>query len=329
MSGDMTPVWLIGAGRMAVAYAKILKALGRDLRVVGRSEASAASFTEQTGLACHAGGIEVSLEAMGQAPREAIIAVNVEQLAATAIRLMEAGTRRILIEKPAGVTVDDVAKVADLAERTGADVFVAYNRRFYASVDAVREALREDGGPTFVSFEFTEVSDVIAGSAFRPEVKAHWLYANSTHVIDLAFFLGGDPVHLDAQVDGSLDWHPAAARFAGSGRTEKGALFSYLADWDAPGRWGVEVMTRSRRLVLRPMEQLQVQKRGSFTLDPVEIDDTLDREFKPGLYRQTEAFLAEGIDERLLPISHHLRRMQTIFAPMYAAPGIGCEHTEE
>jgi predicted dehydrogenase len=316
MSGDVNPLWLVGAGRMAVAYAKIAQALGRDLRVVGRGEGSAATFTEQTGIACHPGGIEASLAAVG-APAEAVIAINVEHLAATAIRLMEAGTKRILIEKPAGVTVAEVTTVAETAARLGAEVFVAYNRRFYASVDAVRQAVEEDGGATFFSFEFTEVSDVIAGSAFTPEVKANWLYANSTHVIDLAFFVGGTPTELDAQIDGSLSWHPSAARFAGSGRTDKGALFSYLADWDAPGRWGVEVMTKHRRLVLRPMEQLQVQKRGSFTLEPVAIDDTLDRTYKPGLYRQTEAFMAAGPDARLLPIAEHLRRMRTIFEPMY------------
>ncbi|HLO78457.1 MAG TPA: Gfo/Idh/MocA family oxidoreductase [Magnetospirillum sp.] len=317
MSGNLTPVWIIGAGRMAVAYAKVLQGLGRDMRVVGRGEGSAAKFTEQTGLPCFPGGIEASLTAVGAAPAEAIVAVNVEELAATAIRLMEAGTRRILIEKPAGVTVDDVTKVAETAKSLGAEVFVAYNRRFYAAVDALRQAVAEDGGVTFFSFEFTEVSDVIAGSGFKPEVKANWLYANSTHVIDLAFFLGGEPEVLDAQIAGSLAWHPSAARFAGSGRTANGALFSYLADWDAPGRWGVEVMTRARRLVLRPMEQLQVQKRGAFTLEPVAIDDSLDREYKPGLYRQTEAFLKAGPDDRLLPIAEHLRRMRSIFEPMY------------
>ena len=40
------------------------------------------------------------------------------------------------------------------------------------------------------------------------------------------------------------------------------------------------------------METLQRQRRGSFALEPVEIDDTLDRRYKPGLYRQTAAFVS-------------------------------------
>lgn len=316
MPGHLTPLWLVGAGRMAVAYTKVLQALGRTPHVVGRGAASAATFREQTGLTCHPGGLEAALQNAGSAPEQAIIAVNVEHLATVAIGLMAAGTRHILIEKPAGVTVAEIAAVARAAAACGAEVLVAYNRRFYAAADAARQALDEDGGPTFLSFEFTELSDVVATLAAPAEVKAHWLYANSTHVIDLAFFLAGAPTDLQARVDGHLPWHPAGARFAGSGRTETGALFSYMADWDAPGRWGVEILTRHRRLVLRPMEQLQVQKRGSFALEPMAIDDHWDRAFKPGLYRLTESFLAAAPDQRLLPVGEHLRRMQTIYEPM-------------
>ena len=35
----------------------------------------------------------------------------------------------------------------------------------------------------------------------------------------------------------------AAARDAVAGRTTAGALYSYIADWTAPGRWSVEVRT--------------------------------------------------------------------------------------
>ena len=40
-----------------------------------------------------------------------------------------------------------------------------------------------------------------------------------------------------------------AALVAGAGVTENGALFSYHANWEAPGRWSVEIMTKKRRLM--------------------------------------------------------------------------------
>jgi hypothetical protein len=127
-------------------------------------------------------------------------------------------------------------------------------------------------------------------------------------VVDLAFFLAGAPERLTADVAGTLPWHPTGAVFAGSGRTERGVPFSYRADWRSGGRWGVDVFTAKRRLVLRPLETLQQQERGVLTIEPVAIDDTLDTQYKVGLYRQTAAFLTS---ERgaLCPLAEHHRRL--------------------
>jgi hypothetical protein len=92
-----------------------------------------------------------------------------------------------------------------------------------------------------------------------------------------------------------LDWHPAGAVFVGSGVTENGALFSYHADWGAPGRWGLEFCTQVHKLILRPMETLQVMRKGSVRIEEIAADASdmsLDASFKPGLYRQVEAFFS-------------------------------------
>jgi hypothetical protein len=59
------------------------------------------------------------------------------------------------------------------------------------------------------------------------------------------------------------------------------------------------MLTRNHRLIFRPLEKLQIQKNGSVAVEMVEIDDRLDKEFKPGLYKQVEAFVGEHTD--LLP----------------------------
>jgi hypothetical protein len=124
-------------------------------------------------------------------------------------------------------------------------------------------------------------------------VKEKWFLANSTHVVDLAFFLIGHPeiFHVITAGEGSLNWHPTASRFAGSGMSDKGVTFSYLSDWQAPGRWAIEILTKQHRLYLKPMEQLQIQKKGSVAVQPFELNDGLDKTFKPGLYNMTMAFL--------------------------------------
>ena len=75
--------------------------------------------------------------------------------------------------------------------------------------------------------------------------------------------------------------------------TNQNVVFSYFADWEAPGRWGVEVMTRKNRLILRPMEQLQITPLSTVKVESVPLEDKLDQDFKPGLYLQTKAFLRQ------------------------------------
>jgi hypothetical protein len=134
-----------------------------------------------------------------------------------------------------------------------------------------------------------------------------WFIANSTHVIDLAFYLGGRPLDMSSYTKGSLDWYKPASVFAGAGVSDKGALFSYQANWGAPGRWSVEILTLKHRLILRPMEQLYIQKIGSVAIEKVEIDDILDREYKPGLYLQVKSFLKNDSVNNSINIQEHMQ----------------------
>lgn len=290
-------LWLIGAGVMGQDYAKVLRVLDVEFSVIGRSAESAGKFEAATGVPARQGGLSDALGTLG-APEQAIVAVGVEQLASVATELVEAGTRRILVEKPGGLDTAAIRVLQQAAARCGAEISIAYNRRFYASTAMARKMIEEDGGATSCTFEFTEWSHVIAPLVKGPGVKEAWFLANSTHVVDLAFHLCGVPADWKAWHGGSLSWHPSSARFCGAGITRSGVFFSYHADWEAPGRWGVEVLTRKRRLVFRPMEQLQVVPLGSVRLENVELDDSMDKEFKPGLFMQTKAFLDR--DGRLL-----------------------------
>lgn len=292
-------VLLVGAGPMAVAYAKVLAAHGAVPVAVGRGAKSAAAFRAETGLEAFEGGLDAWLAAGHPVPARAIVAVGEKWIGAAARSLMDAGARSLLVEKPGGFDPADIRSVAARALERGAEVFVGYNRRFYASVEAARRLAQEDGGVTSFNFEFTEWGHVIAPLEKEEGVKAQWFLANSTHVIDLAFHLGGAPAEMSCFTAGGVDWHPSATVFAGAGRTAAGALFSYQANWQAPGRWGVEILTRKRRFVFRPLEKLQAQNLGSVAIEPVAIDDALDQQFKPGLHRQVGAFLAR--DASVLP----------------------------
>lgn len=297
---------------MAVEYAKVLKALNRDFIVIGRGAASAAAFSVNTGVRVLTGGLDYLIGAgsVGGA-QTAIVAVGVEQLYHTSLALLKLGVKRLLIEKPGGLHPEEITRLNAAVKANGAKAYVAYNRRFLASVRRAREMIEEDGGLNSFFFDFTERSHEIEGLTKAPGVKERWVLGNSSHVIDLAFFLGGSPTQFHAMRAGAMKWHPAGAVFVGSGKTSAGTPFSYHADWDAPGRWSLEFCTFRHKLILRPMEILQVMRKGTMQIEEVaaSADDVrLDAEFKPGLYREVEAFFSAD-DKSLCTLDEQTRNL--------------------
>ena len=298
-------ILLVGAGPMAVQYANVLKGMDKPFQVVGRSAQSAETFFAAVGVQPVVGGIEAYFDGDHPSVDSAIVAVSVEQLEYTSAYLLEQGVKQLLIEKPGGLTLASIERLQQKAEGVGASVYIAYNRRFLASVLKARELITEDGGVTSFNFEITEWSDTIKAIHKAVGVKENWFFANTTHVTDLAFYLGGRPAQLSTFNAGALSWHERAARFAGAGVTGAGALFSYSGDWEAPGRWAVEVLTKKRRFIFKPLEKLQVQLINSVAVAPVDIDASLDSQYKPGLYLQVEHFL-KADQECLCSLSEHL-----------------------
>ncbi|MFX1311140.1 MAG: Gfo/Idh/MocA family oxidoreductase [Promethearchaeota archaeon] len=288
---------LIGAGPMAVEYSKVLTAMKIPTIIVGRGIESAKNFERITGLNVYIGGINKWLNENDDHPNYAIVAVSGTELGNVARSLLKNGFKKILLEKPGGVDYEDIKSLAKDVKKYKADVVLGYNRHFYSSVLKAQEFIKNDGGVSSFYFEFTEWSHVVEKLKKDKEIKNHWLLHNSTHVIDLAFYLGGLPERINCYKSGEFSWHPVGAIFTGAGITKNGALFAYHSNWDAPGRWGVEILTKNNRLILRPLEKLKVQKRGNIIIEEVDIDDALDIKFKPGLYREVSAFLSEDYKE--------------------------------
>ena len=307
----MENIWIVGAGGIAIEYAKVLNALHKEFLVIGRGKESAIKFKETIGVEPILGGLEKFLQTTPEMPKYVINCVRASDLGQTNMMLMNYGVKNILSEKP-GFYPKDTDKVYNVAQSTGANVYIAYNRRFYASVLNAERIIDEDGGLLSFNFEFTEwkhIFDQMPESVI--EELNNLFIGNSSHVVDLAFFLGGEPLEMSCYQNGTVGWH-TPANFAGAGVTKKGVLFNYCANWNAPGRWAVELLTAKHRIYLKPMEQLQLQDVATVKIYPVEIDDHLDKEFKPGFYLETKAFL-EGDTSRLCTLEEQVEHVKSIY----------------
>ena len=285
---------IIGAGPIAVEYARVLQHMAKPFIVLGRGEASAQAFRSKIDIPVGTGPIEDQLAKLSDVPSQAIVAVSVSQLERVSRHLLDAGVGTLLLEKPGGVDLEEISNLA--AHERSSDILIAYNRRFLPSAMTAQRIIQEDGGVTSFLFEFNENIPLVRTLDQHPDrVKKNWFLANSTHVVDMAFFLSGAPGPLPAQsnvqshIEGDASLAPPACSYVGSGRSGN-AVFAYHADWRSAGRWGLELCTPNRRLVLKPLETLQEILTGSFAMSPVELDYTEPEGLKPGFYNMVSAF---------------------------------------
>lgn len=307
-------VFLIGTGQMAIDYFAVLKDQNYDTTVIGRGEESAIKFESKTGVKPFVGGLQEYIN-NNSLPANAyvIIATGTEALMPSLLLALQAGACKVLIEKPAAISIEELIENEEKLKPYSNNVFVAYNRRFYASVIETQKMIEEDGGLQTMHFEFTEWAHKIEPLTKAVGVKENWFFANSTHVIDLAFYLAGKPTQWQGYSKaGKLKWH-SKTNFTGAGITDKGVLFSYLSNWESAGRWAVELLTEKRRIYLKPMESISVQEKGTVAVVEHKFDDSLDLQFKPGLMKQVEAYLNDD-EINLLNIKEHLVAAREVYS---------------
>ena len=188
-------VLLIGSGYMAREYLKVLSSLGNEVIIVGRSDEKIQALkSDYPNFEYFSGGLYKFLEQHSDIPEFAINAASINQLRSTSILLMDAGVKYIMLEKPGELTLSGLNEIKLKSMECSADVLIAYNRRYYSSISALKEQVKIDGGITIVHFEFTEWIHTIDPNIYDSEALKKWIISNSSHVIDTVFSLIGAAV---------------------------------------------------------------------------------------------------------------------------------------
>ena len=165
---------------------------------------------------------------------------------------------KILTEKPLGLFVHDTKELAKEANKKDRDVFVAMNRRHYASTKKAIELLENDQGKRFVSVIDQENIMGALKSGQPQEVVERWMVANSIHLIDyFSIFCRGRLTNITRPIP--LDQRDPFV-FQAILSFDSGDKGAYTALWDAPGPWAASITTRQQMLEMRPLEELNPPK---------------------------------------------------------------------
>lgn len=278
-------ILLIGAGEIAREYIKAFQYIGgATISVLTRSEKSAMSIAEEFSIENVYFGGEDKLRSAMEGVSHVVIATPIETLQRYLVLLSGYNLDKILVEKPAFLSSRELR--SHISDYSHENVSVAMNRLFFPSVLKLGYILNTES-VTSAEFSFTEWIHTIDENKFsQPELK-FWGLSNCIHVIATVFDLIGKPTEISTyrtKFQG-VEWHGNGSIFAGAGKTESGALFSYKSDWESAGRWYIKVNTAKGCYNLTPMENLTFTPKGSVREQEIELDkpENIKEGFEPML----------------------------------------------
>jgi predicted dehydrogenase len=280
-------IGLIGAGAMARQHLQVIKAI-EGVEVVGltsRTRARAELLAREFGInACY----DTIQDLARQASVDALmVLVNADQMFSVGKEALTLGVP-VFFEKPAGLTPEENLELADLAQNKNIPNMVGFNRRYYSIYRKGLDIIRQHGPLLGISIEGHErIWRIHEAATFNPKIVHSWLYANSTHTIDLLRFFGGEINGLN--VFGRRLREPLGDQFTAIMTMDSGALAQYQAFWHSPGGWRAVLYGDGVTVEFKPLEKGQWTDKDLKTHD-IE-PDIEDVQFKPGLYGQMSAFI--------------------------------------
>ena len=277
-------VAVVGAGYMSREHIRAFKDIPgvKVLGIHSRTAARAAALAGEFGIA----NVCESIDELYAKTRADLVVISVPELMTRVVSCAcFAYPWTALIEKPAGYNLADAEFIAAAADAKSRKAFVALNRRYFASTQAVVEDLAHLPGPRLIKVQDQE-GPAAALKAGQPQlVVENWMYANSIHIIDYFTFLGRGKI---TGVMPVIEWNSQRPGYVAARISfDSGDIGLYEAIWDGPGPWSVSVNTPDKRWELRPLEQAAFQIAGERSLTTVEKNN-FDVRFKPGLRRQAE-----------------------------------------
>lgn len=200
----------------------------------------------------------------------------------------------VFLEKPPGLAPDETKILAELAQKHSVRTMVGYNRRYYSIFHKGLKIIHEHGPLLGVVVEGHERMWKIADK-IRSPVRSRWAFANSTHTIDLLRLFGGNPSGVRAISRRFVERN--GDQFAAVMALEGGAIGQYSAHWYSPGGWRVVLYGDGATVEFRPLEEGRWTDRDFKTciIEP----DKVDKNYKPGFFRQMKAFEKMLLDNAL------------------------------
>jgi len=287
-------ILLVGAGSMARQYAIALSKMKiKDVTIISQSQEKAIQLGKEFNFQSMGGGIEKNIHGLKKMDL-VIIATPVNFLLQAANLAIQSSQDNIMIEKPGSLYYKELISFSDKLENQ--NVKVAYNRLYYTNFHKLKELLLKDGGITSCRYTITERVYTFDFDKADADTYTRCGIGNSLHVISMVHELIGMPKEISTYQFGKFEWHPSGSIFVGSGISKNDIPFSYHADWNSSGGWGIEVMTKENAYRLIPLEDLLVCPKGKSDWEQIPFKTAFE-DVKRGVAEEIALMLSPKYNE--------------------------------
>jgi predicted dehydrogenase len=283
---DVIRLGVVGAGNIASQHLQVLRHI-RGIEVAGitsRTREKAELLASEFEIQHVADNLKDLVEDVR--PDGLLILVSIAQMFEATKEAIQFGLP-LFIEKPPGLLPNETEQLAKDAHDKDVRTMVGFNRRHYSIFHKGLQLIREHGPLMGILVEGHERIEAVRKSSMHSEqLLASWLYANSTHTIDLMRFFGGEVEKVDSITHRYRE--PLGDQFAAIVNYSSGTMGTYVANWLSPGGWRVVLYGDGVRVDFQPLETGRWTDKN-YQIHEIEPDKQ-DIDHKPGFYNQMLAF---------------------------------------
>ena len=305
---NIIKIAFVGTGYMANEYARVLiREFKNQIKLVGainRSSKSIKKFVKKYRISKH----YTKLDEMMESSKPDIVIVCVNELSTYKIlKVLSNYKCKCLIEKPVGINFEESKKILKLKNNKNFIPLISLNRRYYSSVLNAQKIISKDKSIRIVNI-FDQENSLAAMKLGKPlKVVKNWMYANSIHMIDLAYLFGRGKIknikklnNINILKEGIIS---TIMYF------DSGDIIYYNCIWNRPAPWCVQISTKNHFLQLKPIEKisyLHKKKRDWISIKKSNVDN----KYKPGIYNLLkEALKSKKNNLKDLKYSHKLMKL--------------------
>jgi len=277
-------IGLIGAGAITRKHLDVIADIGwiEAVGITSRTRSKAEHIAQEYEIPVCSKDVESLIKEVR--PDALMVLVSVEQTFQMVTTLLPYKLP-LFLEKPPGLIPDETKALAALAQAHSVQTMVGFNRRYYSVFRKGLDLIRDKGSLLGVSVDgherFWKIKDRLNDTKC-----ASWIYANSTHTIDLLRFFGGEPSNIHAVAHSYIENN--GDQFAAIMDLDSDTIGRYNAHWYSPGGWSVVLYGDGVTVEFKPLEN------GTWTDKQFKIHeitpDEVDQKYKPGFYEQMKAF---------------------------------------